>query len=502
MIISVEEEELVSEDSSKQRRIEETEYAIKKLLAVTSKRKGLFSTAEDIQDTDEELAKKSKIVEQAQERQSGSMIRYEFYDHIRTILKENKGRYKFIYIKKDSEFSSETFHQEKTTKEPKELSEEDLKNMLEIVLVEEVGNITEAYQGFEDMLKAFDREDLDTLWSLVKEKFRSAEPTEDMEKALLVELKRLYEPDKEDALWKLQRYMHDPLTWRLYGSCAIHHVFSTRGHCIYMLPEKDYPLTTEVMMLMLSRSLQVEKDGPFEGLTDWYPSQVMANPIILISSDSSEDSVGSHVPRVILFGAIPAVIPVILVVPAEVPIVPADPLVAPEVGAVPVTSPTGVLDLVDYSSSDSDPSKDSLPPASELSLRDRVASRPSSPSGSSSHDTFAPSSKFPIALVIASPGIHRRPAILIRLGEAIPFGRPYRTYPSGSYSSSSGSSLDSLSNTSSGSPSDSLSDTSAVHSSGCDASDQTNSLPSTRVASSRLVYPPVMTLRYSEAFRR
>ncbi|GJV34927.1 hypothetical protein Tco_1407404 [Tanacetum coccineum] len=126
---------------------------------------------------------------------------------------------------------------------------------------ESVGNITEAYQGFEDMLKAFDREDLDTLWSLVKEKFRSAEPTEDMEKALLVELKRLYEPDKEDALWKLQRYMHDPLTLRLYGSCAVHYVFSTKGHYIYMFQEKDYPLTTEVMMLMLSRRLQVEEDS-------------------------------------------------------------------------------------------------------------------------------------------------------------------------------------------------------------------------------------------------
>ncbi|GJX58646.1 hypothetical protein Tco_0290036 [Tanacetum coccineum] len=124
-----------------------------------------------------------------------------------------------------------------------------------------VSNITEAYQSFEDMLKAFDKENLDTLWSLVKEKFRSVEPTEDMERALWVELKRLYEPDKEDTLWKLQRYMHDPLTWRLYGSCAVHHVFSTRGHCIYMLPEKDYTLTTEVMMLMLSRRLQVEEDS-------------------------------------------------------------------------------------------------------------------------------------------------------------------------------------------------------------------------------------------------
>nr|GFD01990.1 hypothetical protein [Tanacetum cinerariifolium] len=34
----------------------------------------------------------------------------------------------------------------------------------------------------------------------------------------------------------------------------------------------------------------------------------MAAPVIPISSDSSAESVGSHVPRVILFGAIPAII--------------------------------------------------------------------------------------------------------------------------------------------------------------------------------------------------
>nr|GEZ84435.1 reverse transcriptase domain-containing protein [Tanacetum cinerariifolium] len=50
-------------------------------------------------------------------------------------------------------------------------------------------------------------------------------------------------------------------------------------------------------------------------------------------------------------------------------------------------------------------------------------------------------------------------------------------------SSSSGSTLDSLSGTFSGSPSDSLADTSSVHSSGSDASGQTHSRPSTRVAS-------------------
>nr|GEW11995.1 putative reverse transcriptase domain-containing protein [Tanacetum cinerariifolium] len=93
--------------------------------------------------------------------------------------------------------------------------------------------------------------------------------------------------------------------------------------------------------------------------------KLMAASIIFISSDSFEESVGFRAPRVILFGAIPAII---LVIP-EVPIVIVDPLVAPKVGTVSVVSLAGVLNLVDYSSSsDSDPSKDSLPPVLDLPL--------------------------------------------------------------------------------------------------------------------------------------
>ncbi|GJR60677.1 putative ribonuclease H-like domain-containing protein [Tanacetum coccineum] len=51
---------------------------------------------------------------------------------------------------------------------------------------------------------------------------RSLYPTNDKERTLWVELKRLFEPDTDDILWKLQRYMHDPLTWRLYDTCGVH----------------------------------------------------------------------------------------------------------------------------------------------------------------------------------------------------------------------------------------------------------------------------------------
>ncbi|GJX12397.1 hypothetical protein Tco_0204155 [Tanacetum coccineum] len=65
-----------------------------------------------------------------------------------------------------------------------------------------VGNHTEVYQIFEDMLKNFDRDDLVRLWSLVHERFNSTEPTEDKERELWVELKRLFEPVDDDELWK------------------------------------------------------------------------------------------------------------------------------------------------------------------------------------------------------------------------------------------------------------------------------------------------------------
>ncbi|GJX15938.1 hypothetical protein Tco_0216770 [Tanacetum coccineum] len=74
-----------------------------------------------------------------------------------------------------------------------------------------------------------------------------------------VELKRLFEPDDDDTLCKLQRYMHDPLKWKLYYICVVHHVTTERGHDIFMLVEKDYPLTRALMTLMLSNKLQVDE---------------------------------------------------------------------------------------------------------------------------------------------------------------------------------------------------------------------------------------------------
>nr|GEX68223.1 hypothetical protein [Tanacetum cinerariifolium] len=63
-----------------------------------------------------------------------------------------------------------------------------------------VDGITEACQSFENILKGFDRKYLVALWNLVKERFSSVVPSVDKEKALWVELKRLFEPDTNDVL--------------------------------------------------------------------------------------------------------------------------------------------------------------------------------------------------------------------------------------------------------------------------------------------------------------
>nr|GEV76062.1 putative ribonuclease H-like domain-containing protein [Tanacetum cinerariifolium] len=129
----------------------------------------------------------------------------------------------------------------KRMKTSKDVSEEDLKGMMQLVPLEEV---------YVEALK---------LWTLVKETFSIKLATKDKEKELWVELKRLFELDFKDQLWtRNQAFMHDPLDWKLYDTCGIHHV-STKDQRIFMLVEKDYPLKKGLATMMISSRLQVEQ---------------------------------------------------------------------------------------------------------------------------------------------------------------------------------------------------------------------------------------------------
>ncbi|GJY99219.1 hypothetical protein Tco_0516649 [Tanacetum coccineum] len=55
--------------------------------------------------------------------------------------------------------------------------------------------------------------------------------------------------------------MHDPLKWWLYDMCAVHHVSTEKGQDIFMLVEKDYPLTKGLATLMLCNKLRVDQQS-------------------------------------------------------------------------------------------------------------------------------------------------------------------------------------------------------------------------------------------------
>ncbi|GJS72304.1 hypothetical protein Tco_0705145 [Tanacetum coccineum] len=118
------------------------------------------------------------------------------------------------------------------------------------------GGQSKRYLTFLHMLKDFDREDLETLWKLMKDKHGSTRPEEGYERVLWGDLKTMFEPKVEDEVWKMQQ-MYRVLNWKLFDSCRVH-CLTLQSGMIYMLVEKRYPLTPSTITEMLNRKLQAD----------------------------------------------------------------------------------------------------------------------------------------------------------------------------------------------------------------------------------------------------
>nr|GEV02531.1 hypothetical protein [Tanacetum cinerariifolium] len=145
---------------------------------------------------------------------------------ISDLAKEETSKLREGQVKKQK--SSEEAPEIETSTE--EFTEEKMKEMMQLVLVEDVyvqalqvkhpiidwkvhtegqrsywqiirlGGSSTCYQFFVDLLKQVDKEDLNQLWALVKEYLSIRPATNDKEIELWVELKKMYEPDPEDQL--------------------------------------------------------------------------------------------------------------------------------------------------------------------------------------------------------------------------------------------------------------------------------------------------------------
>nr|GEW31824.1 hypothetical protein [Tanacetum cinerariifolium] len=121
------------------------------------------------------------------------------------------------------------------------------------------------YLSFLSMLRNFDREDLEALWRLVKERFTTTKPKNFSDDFLLITLGAMFEkPDIQAQILKNQRSVHGQAKvkiWKLLESCGVQIITLTITQLI-LLVERRYPLTRFTLDQMLNNvRLEVKEES-------------------------------------------------------------------------------------------------------------------------------------------------------------------------------------------------------------------------------------------------
>nr|GEY05196.1 hypothetical protein [Tanacetum cinerariifolium] len=121
------------------------------------------------------------------------------------------------------------------------------------------------YVRFITLLKNFDREDLESLWSIVKERFSTSKPNNFSDDYLLTALRAMFERlDRQDQVLKSQRSVHGHAivkSWKLLESCGVHIITFTTTQLI-LLVERRYPLSRFTLDQMLNAvRLRMEEES-------------------------------------------------------------------------------------------------------------------------------------------------------------------------------------------------------------------------------------------------
>ncbi|GJX30200.1 retrovirus-related pol polyprotein from transposon TNT 1-94 [Tanacetum coccineum] len=74
------------------------------------------------------------------------------------------------------------------------------------------------------------------------------------------DLKTLFEPCEEDEVRRNQQG-YNLINWRLFDSCGVHVLLMDNEIAIHMMIEKKYPLTQEMLSMMINRRLEVDHES-------------------------------------------------------------------------------------------------------------------------------------------------------------------------------------------------------------------------------------------------
>nr|GEV95049.1 hypothetical protein [Tanacetum cinerariifolium] len=104
----------------------------------------------------------------------------------------------------------------------------------------------DTHQLYVSFLTLLRKEDLEALWSLVKERFSTTKPKNFFDDFLLVTLRAMFKkPDIHAQIWKNQRTVHGPAKvkgWKLLESCGVQIITFTSTQLI-LLVKRKYLLT-------------------------------------------------------------------------------------------------------------------------------------------------------------------------------------------------------------------------------------------------------------------
>nr|GFA44209.1 hypothetical protein [Tanacetum cinerariifolium] len=101
------------------------------------------------------------------------------------------------------------------------------------------------YLTFRKMFKNFNREDLEVLKSIVKERFKKIKLVDDMDNILFQTL-TMFEYHVKDIIWKYQQGAVKVHNWILFDSCGVYCV-TTKNMVYYLLVEKMYPFINNIL---------------------------------------------------------------------------------------------------------------------------------------------------------------------------------------------------------------------------------------------------------------
>nr|GEY89090.1 hypothetical protein [Tanacetum cinerariifolium]GFA27726.1 hypothetical protein [Tanacetum cinerariifolium] len=121
------------------------------------------------------------------------------------------------------------------------------------------------YLNFLSLPRNFDREDLEALWSLVKERYATTKPKNFFDDFLLITLGAMFEKsDIHAKIWKNQRSVHGQAkvkSWKLLESGGVQIITFTTVQLI-LLVERRYPLTRFTLDQMLNNvRLKVKEES-------------------------------------------------------------------------------------------------------------------------------------------------------------------------------------------------------------------------------------------------